>query len=86
MFRKVMIMEIKYSKQAIKFLAKQTAKTQQRIISTINRLPYGDIKELQGTKGKFRLRVGSYRVIFDRNGNIVFIEKIDNRGQIYKGE
>ena len=32
-----------------------------------------------------RLRAGDYRIIFDNKGNIVNIEKIDNRGQACKG-
>lgn len=77
-------MEIQYSKQALKFLKKQDRPTQKRIISAINSLPAGDVKALQGRNG-YRLRVGDYRVIFDKCGSILYIEKIDNRGQIYKG-
>lgn len=77
-------MEIQYSKQALKFLKKQDKPTQKRIITAINLLPSGDVKALQGRNG-YRLRVGNYRIIFDKNGNILYIEKIDNRGQIYKG-
>ena len=76
-------MEIQYSKQAEKFLKKQTAITRKRIQTAIHNLPYGDVKKLQGRIG-YRLRVGNYRVIFDRNGNVLYIEQIDNRGQIYK--
>lgn len=77
-------MEIQYSKQAIKFLKKQDMPTRKRIVTAINLLPSGDVKSLQGRKG-YRLRVGSFRIIFDVNGSILLIEKIDNRGQIYKG-
>lgn len=77
-------MEIQYSKQAIKFLKKQDVSTRKRIVAAINLLPAGDVKNLQGRKG-YRLRVGSFRIIFDIDGNVLLIEKIDNRGQIYKG-
>lgn len=77
-------MDIQYSKQAIKFLKKQDKPTRKRIVSAINLLPAGDVKLLQGRNG-YRLRVGDYRVIFDIHGNILYIEKIGNRGQIYKG-
>ncbi len=77
-------MNIQYSKQALKFLKKQDKSTQIRIISVINALPAGDIIKLQGREG-YRLRVGNYRVIFDKHGEVLMIEKIDNRGQIYKG-
>ena len=76
-------MKIQYSKQAIKFLSKQDKPTRIRIIEAIKRLPEGDVKKLQGQHG-YRLRVGDYRVIFDKTGDILYIEKINNRGQIYK--
>lgn len=76
-------MDIHYSKQAAKFLSKQDKITQRRIINAINKLPSGDVVKLQGRSG-YRLRVGDFRIIFDANGNILYIEKIDNRGQIYK--
>lgn len=76
-------MEIAYSKQAIKFLNKQDKPTRVRIIAAINNLPSGDVVKLQGEEG-YRLRVGNFRIIFDYNGNILKIEKIDNRGQVYK--
>lgn len=76
-------MQIYYSKQAVKFLSKQDKITQKRIVSAIGRLPSGDVKKLQGRTG-FRLRIGNFRIIFDREGNILYIEEIDNRGQIYK--
>ena len=76
-------MTINYSKQAIKFLKKQDKPTRERIVNAINLLPEGDVKKLQGQSG-YRLRVGDFRILFDKNGNILFIEKIDNRGQVYK--
>lgn len=77
--------QIVYSKNALKFLKKQDKPTQRRIISAIEKLPLeGDIKKLQGADG-YRLRVGTYRVLFDVNGIIIDIIDIGNRGQIYKG-
>lgn len=76
-------MEIQYSKQAVKFLKKQDKSTVKRILSAINDLPSGDVKKLQG-RNDYRLRVGYFRIIFDKQGNILYIEKIGNRGEIYK--
>ncbi|MBD5476678.1 MAG: type II toxin-antitoxin system RelE/ParE family toxin [Lachnospiraceae bacterium] len=76
-------MEIYYSKQAEKFLKKQRTITRNRIRNAIQNLPAGDVKKLQGING-YRLRVGNYRIIFSRNGDVLYIERIDNRGQIYK--
>jgi mRNA interferase RelE/StbE len=44
-----------------------------------------DIKKLQG-EPYFRLRVGKWRIIFDRDNNIkiISIEKIKSRGDAYK--
>lgn len=76
-------MNIQFSKQAIKFLQKQPSATSRRILQAINRLPAGDVKKLQGSP-HYRLRVGSYRIIFDQMGKLLLIIKIDNRGQVYK--
>ena len=81
--RKVNCLEIQYSKQAVKFLKKQDKVTAKRIISAINELPSGDVKKLQGKTG-YRLRVGDFRIIFDKDGNILYIVQIGNRGEIYK--
>lgn len=76
-------MEIIYSKDAIKFLKKQTRQTQSRIISAIEKIPNGDIRKLKGRSG-YHLRVGTFRILFDEKGTIINIIDIDNRGQIYK--
>ncbi len=77
-------MSVKYSRQAIKFLKKQDSLTVLRITSAINSLPEGDVIKLKGFSNKYRLRVGDFRIIFDKDGNIISIVKIDNRGQVYK--
>lgn len=74
---------IKYSKQAQKFLAKQEQGARMRIEAAIQALPAGDVKKLKG-QPYYRLRVGDFRVLFDRDGSIVLVVKIDNRGQVYK--
>ncbi len=76
-------MEIRYSKQAIKFLGKQEEVTRKRIQNAIMKLPSGDVKKLTG-QPYYRLRVGDFRVLFTRDGHIIEVSKIDNRGQVYK--
>lgn len=76
-------MEIRYSKQAVKFLGKQPRDLRIRIINAIEKLPAGDVKKLTG-QPFYRLRVGDFRILFDREGNIIEVIKIDNRGQVYK--
>mgnify|MGYP003296561381 CR=1 FL=1 len=76
-------MDIHYSKQATKFLQKQPKQIQHRIITAINKLPAGDVKKMQGST-LYRLRVGDFRVLFNQTGEVLFIEKIGNRGEVYK--
>ncbi len=86
-------MKIKYSKDALKFLAKLDAKSVTRIRTAIQGLtmnpPLGDIKPMQGyDDGRKRLRVGGWRIIF-KYGNeeeieILFVIDIGNRGDNYK--
>ena len=76
-------MTIRYSKQAEKFLSRQPRNVERRIRAAVAALPSGDVKKLKG-QPYYRLRVGDFRALFDRDGNIVMIVKIDNRGQVYK--
>lgn len=86
-------MKIRYSRDALKFLAKLDAKSVNRIRTAIHGLtcspPVGDIRPLQGfSDGRKRLRTGGWRVIFryDRDGEleVLLILDIGNRGDIYK--
>lgn len=85
--------QIRYSKDAIKFLSKLDKKSVTRIREAIAGLaqtpPVGDIKTMQGyNDGRMRLRVGSWRVIYRRTNEetveIIFVIDIGNRGDIYK--
>jgi len=75
-----------YNNTALKFIRKQQAKQQQRIMAAIKRLPEGDIKLLKGKDNIYRLRVGDYRVTFsiDHVQEEIIIRTADNRGDIYK--
>lgn len=74
-------------KAAEKFIEKQPPKQQRRIIEAIMKLPHeGDIQTYKAHEGYFRLRVGSYRIIYtvDHNILIVTVTDADNRVQVYK--
>ena len=84
---------IKYSKDALRFLSKLDKKSIQRIRDAIAGLalkpPVGDIKPMQGyNDGRKRLRVGSGRIIYrhenEQTVEIIFVIDIGNRGDIYK--
>ena len=85
-------MKIKYTKQALKALRAYDKSTRQLIRGKIKDLtetpPKGDIKSLQGSKTKKRLRIGSYRVVFEYivedKVKFLMINIIDTRGGVYK--
>lgn len=86
-------MKIKYSRDALKFLAKLDQKSVNRIRTAINGLiqtpPEGDIRPMQGySDGRKRLRVGGWRVIYrydmESGLEVLFIIDIGNRGDVYK--
>ncbi|QHT63954.1 type II toxin-antitoxin system RelE/ParE family toxin [Paenibacillus lycopersici] len=56
------------------------------ILSEDPRHPELDIKKMQGLENHFRLRIGSFRVIYTIIDNelIVIIDKNRSRGDIYK--
>lgn len=73
-------------KPAKKFIDALPVNERRRIVDAIERLPdNGDIKRLQGHKDLFRLRVGSYRILYtvDNGELVVYVIDAGNRGQIY---
>ena len=79
-------MNIQYSKQAVKAISGMDKPTKQRIKAGIEGIPKGDIKPLQGSNALYRLRVGSWRIVFSYpDRNTVLIERIAPRGDVYKG-
>ena len=81
-------MNIRLSKQAEKFLKKQTKKTQIKVIEMIEKIPNQshelDIKPYQGNDADYRLKFGKIRVLYDEEGNIIDIIRIGYRGDVYK--
>ena len=79
---------IEISKQAKKFIAKQQPRQQERLIEAIYRLPFeGDIKRMVGGEPyDYRLRVGDYRILFERHDDrlVVVVINVGNRGDVYK--
>lgn len=77
---------INLTKKAEKFIKKQDKDTQKRIIRAIIELPEGDVKKLKGMNELYRLRIGDFRAIFEKNDNelIIIVIDIGNRGQVYK--
>lgn len=82
-----MTYKIEFSKAANKFLQKQPTKQQARIIEAILKLPdSGDIKPMKSHNNLYRLRVGTYRIIYSIENDklVIHIVTIGNRGDVYK--
>jgi mRNA interferase RelE/StbE len=86
-------MQIRYEKAAIKFLRSLQKAQRDSILDAIEKLTHtpaeGDIKKMSGYHdGRYRLRVGKYRVIYkyisDDNIEILCVMDIGSRGDIYK--
>ena len=79
--------KIVIEKPALKFLQKQPQAQKERLLRAIQGLPsVGDIKPMSGHENLYRLRVGSYRVIYTIEGNLLIVRvlTIGNRGDVYK--
>jgi mRNA-degrading endonuclease RelE of RelBE toxin-antitoxin system len=80
-------MIVTYSKTSFSYLQKVDQKTKKRIVSAIDGLPIkGDIIKMKGQKiaNIFRLRVGSYRIIFMMEKELIKVLDIVPRGESYK--
>jgi mRNA interferase RelE/StbE len=86
-------MRIEYSKAAVKALKMMEKALRLRMKNAIEGLtetpPKGDIKAMKGdSAGRYRLRVGGYRVIYryDHDGvmTVLYILDVGPRGDIYK--
>lgn len=83
---------LEFKRAAKKYLSVLDRQTQRRLLTAIQGLcqfpPAGDLKPLEGMRGKYRLRVGGYRVIFSYGKDgaiiIILIEEIGPHGDIYK--
>lgn len=82
-----MTYKIVIEKPAMKFLLKQPQTQRERLLRAIQALPdNGDIKPMSGYENLYRLRVGSYRVIYTIEGDLLIVRvlTIGNRGDVYK--
>lgn len=79
-------MAITYTTSAKKKLRGLDAKTAARIRAKISRLkndPRTNVRKLVGRR-EFRLRVGAFRVLFQRDGDTITVLGIAPRGKAYR--
>lgn len=78
-----------FLEKKVKKQLEKSQQLQQRIVTTLHQLEHGfsprlDIKKLQGTKNHYRIRVGSYRILFVLESDNVYVYDVSNRSQAYK--
>lgn len=80
---------IAYSREALKTLRRMPANVAKTIRAKIELYAAdptsvaNNVKKLRARPG-YRLRVGDWRVIFDRDGNVLSVLRIGPRGGIYE--
>jgi len=85
--------KVEYSREAEKFIEKQDVHTEviEQLKKFLIKITGGnvniDLKKLVGNwDGYYRLRKGRLRIIFEVNKDerVLFVEKLDFRGEVYK--
>lgn len=71
---------------AAKYLRRLDRPQRERLQHALATLPAGDVRRLAGEGGLWRLRVGGWRVIFERDstGRRILVLAIRPRGDAYK--
>jgi mRNA interferase RelE/StbE len=57
----------------------------ERVIAAIERLPVGDVRQLKGAQGEWRLRVGNWRALIklDQRERVIVVTDVRSRGRAY---
>jgi mRNA interferase RelE/StbE len=78
--------QIRYARAVVRTLEKMSPDVRRRIRSKIQRLSNGlagDVKRLTNVSPEYRLRVGDWRVLFNVDGDTIFIEHVSHRSEAY---
>jgi mRNA interferase RelE/StbE len=79
--------QLKFKRQAIKDLQALSSDVKERILAKIVAMQddlQGDIKKLTNFTPEYRLRVGTYRVLFKIDGETLIIYRVKHRKDAYK--
>jgi len=81
-------LRIEWSEEARADIRRLDKPTAMRVFETVMRFArtgQGDIKQLQGEHaGKLRLRIGDYRLVFSRTGDVVRVHAVKHRSVVYR--
>lgn len=80
-------MDVFLDRQPEKYIRRMNEPDLSRVLDGLSKLsrepPEGDIKKLTDCDG-YRLRVGTYRILFHKEADRVIVSKIAARGQAYQ--
>ncbi len=80
--------ELRFKPRSLKDLKKLTAKQQTRVIKRIDGMSEnlaGDVKQLTNFTPEYRLRVGSYRVLFEiEEDSTIVVYRVRHRRDAYR--
>jgi len=78
---------LEISEAALEQLRALTKEQRQRIGRRLDALQddlQGDVKKLGGQAGKYRLRVGSHRVLFTLENGLILVHLVNDRKDVYR--
>ena len=74
---------VRYANRALKDMQNLPSEDRERVVNAVGRFAAngdGDVRALSGPwRGRFRLRVGSWRVIFEREDAVVVVRVLHRR-------
>ncbi len=72
------------AREQLRALPKPTRRTIGYRLEALQNDFSGDVKKLTGRAHKYRLRVGSYRVLFQLEGSTIFVYAVKDRKEAYE--
>ena len=79
--------DIRLKPRAVKDLAALEERERKRIVAALEKLQdnlLGDVKRLTNFTPEYRLRVGDFRVLFETEGDAIFVYRIRSRKDAYR--
>jgi mRNA interferase RelE/StbE len=78
---------LEISEEALEQMRRLSREDRRRIGDRLDALQadlHGDVKKLAGRKGKYRLRVGNFRVLFTLENDLIFVHLVRDRKDAYR--
>ncbi len=78
--------DLRFGSRALKDLRRLDKQIRKRVVDRIEAMTKelkGDVKKLTDHSPQYRLRIGDFRVLFDIEGNTIFVQRVLNRREAY---